>query len=154
MPDTVEARLQNPPRGFAAVGVFLFFGMTMACLAGVTLAWPGTPLDRMWRLNPDVYRQLGPLGRKVGLLFVLLSATLGLAGVGWFRRRHWGWMLAVAIIATQVLGDLLNLIRGDWLRGGTGVVIAGLLLLYLLSPTVKQAFPKKSGVSDSPTGAS
>ena len=36
------------------------------------------------------------------------------------------------IISTQVLGDVFNCMRGDWLRGGTGVVIAGALLLFLL----------------------
>jgi hypothetical protein len=32
------------PRGITAVGVFLFFGATMASLAGTTLTWPGTSL--------------------------------------------------------------------------------------------------------------
>jgi hypothetical protein len=63
-----------------------------------------------------------------------------LAGVGWFRRRLWGWRLAVVIIAIQVVGDIVNCITGDWLRGGIGVVIAGALLLFLLRPAVKNAF--------------
>jgi len=46
----------------------------------------------------------------------------------------------VAIIATQVIGDIINLFRGDWLRGGIGVVIAGALLMYLLSPRIRAAF--------------
>jgi hypothetical protein len=46
----------------------------------------------------------------------------------------------VAIIATQVLGDIINLVRGDWLRGGFGVVIAGALLLYLLMPQLRAEF--------------
>ena len=29
-------------------------------------------------------------------------------GIGWFRRSLSGWRLAVAIIATHVLGDLVN----------------------------------------------
>jgi hypothetical protein len=76
----------------------------------------------------------------VGVLFLLLSATLALAGTGWFRRRRWGWRLAVVIIATQVLGDVVNCVRGNLLRGGTGVIIAGALLLYLLQPKTRAAF--------------
>jgi len=112
----------------------------MASLAAISLLWRGTPLDRIWSLNPTAYIELAPLGRIVGILFLLLGAALAAAGIGWFRRRRWGWRLAVAIIATQVVGDVTNCIRGDWLHGGIGVVIAGALLLFLLRPIVKNAF--------------
>jgi len=76
----------------------------------------------------------------VGILFLLLGVSLITAEIGWFRRRLWGWRLAVAIISTQVLGDVVNCVRGDWLRGGTGVIIAGALLLFLLQPRTRAAF--------------
>ncbi|MGA8062278.1 MAG: hypothetical protein WBV26_11790 [Candidatus Sulfotelmatobacter sp.] len=112
----------------------------MASLAATTLLWRGTPLDRVWALNPMAYKQLAPLGVTVGILFLLLGATLITAGIGWFRRSLWGWRLAVAIIAIQVLGDVVNCVRGDWLRGGIGVIIAGALLLFLLQPKIRATF--------------
>ena len=133
------ARGTKPP-GFTAVGIFLFFGATMASLAATTLLWRGTPLDRLWALNPRAYKQLAPLGGTVGILFLLLGVALTTAGIGWFRRRLWGWRLAVVIIATQVLGDIVNVVRGDLLRGGIGVIIAGALLLFLLHPRVRATF--------------
>ena len=126
--------------GFTAMGVFLFFGAVMASLAATTLLRPGTVLSRIWALNPPAYKQLAPLGGWVGILFLLLGAVLAIAGIGWFRRRLWGWRLAVVIIAVQVLGDAVNCVRGEWLPGGTGVIIAGALLLFLLRPVVKNAF--------------
>lgn len=129
----------NPP-GFTAIGVFLLFGAAMASLAAITLLWRGTALDRVWALNPMAYRQLGPLGAKVGVLFLVLGAALTTAGIGWFWRRLWGWKLAVVIIGVQALGDVVNCAQGDWLRGGTGVVIAGALLVYLLRARVRAAF--------------
>jgi hypothetical protein len=126
--------------GFTAVGIFLFFGAFMASLAATTLLWRGTALDRLWDLNPTAYKQLAPLGGAVGILFLLLGAALTAAGIGWFRRRLWGWRLAVVIIATQVLGDVVNCVRGDLLRCGTGVIIAGALLLFLLQPKIKATF--------------
>ena len=128
------------PRGFTAIGVFLFFGAVMASLAATPLLWRGTALDRLWTLNPTAYKQLVPLGRIVGILFLALSAALVTAGIGWFQRRLWGWRLAVVIISTQVLGDVVNCVRGDWLRGGTGVIIAGALLLFPLQPRIRAAF--------------
>jgi hypothetical protein len=131
---------RKAPTGFPAVGIFLFFGATMASLAATTLLWPSTALDRLWVLNPKAHEQLAPLGGTVGTLFLVLGVALTAAGIGWFRRRLWGWRLAVGIIATQVVGDVVNCVRGDWLRGGTGVVIAGALLLFLLSPKIRAAF--------------
>jgi hypothetical protein len=132
--------LRRTPRGFVAIGIFLLFGALMAGLAAVTLSFRGTSLDRIWTLNPTAYARLAPRGPVVGPLFFLLSAALACATVGWFRRRAWGWWLAVAILATQVLGDVINCIRGDFLRGATGLVLGGALLLYLLSFNVRTAF--------------
>jgi len=127
------------PRGITAVGVFLFFGATMASIAGTTLTWPGTSLDRMWVLNPTAHKQLATFAHPAGILFQL-AALLALAGIGWFKHRLWGWRLAVAVIATQVLGDLINLFKGDYLRGGVGFSIATALLFYLLRPAVRAVF--------------
>jgi hypothetical protein len=52
--------------GFTAMGVFLFFGAVMAGLAATTLLWRGTALDRVWNLNPTAYKQLAPLGVRLG----------------------------------------------------------------------------------------
>jgi hypothetical protein len=87
---------------------------------------------------------LAPLGGRVGIPFVLLSTALVVSGIGWFRRRLWGWKLAVAVIATQVLGDIFNLFRGEWFRGASGLVIAGALLLYLVSPRIRAEFTDRA----------
>jgi len=129
-----------------AVGVFLFFGDIMACLAGTTLIWRGTLLDHLWTLNAPAYRQLAPLGKTVGVPFLVLSAALAAAGLGWFGRRLWGWRLAVAIIATQVLGDLVSIFMGQFVRGAVGVAIAGALLFYLLRPEVRVAFVARRAI--------
>jgi hypothetical protein len=52
----------------------------------------------------------------------------------------WGWRLAAIIISTQVLGDVVNCVSGDSLRAGTGVIIAGALLLFLLQPRIRAIF--------------
>lgn len=131
---------QVQDQGVRAIGIFLFFGAIMASLAAVTLLWPGTALDRVWTLNPMAYKQLAPVGVWAGILFLLLGAALITAGIGWFRRRLWGWRLAAAIIAIQFLGDVVNFVRGDWLRGGTGIMIAGALLLFLMQRRIKARF--------------
>ena len=137
---TDKADGHKMPRGITAVGVFLFFGAAMASIAGTTLTWPGTFLDRLWALNPTAHKQLATFAKPAGILFLLLAAVLAMAGTGWFKHRLWGWRLAVAVIATQVLGDLINFFRGDYLRGSVGFSIATALLFYLLRPVVRAVF--------------
>jgi hypothetical protein len=122
------------------MGIFLIFGAIMASLAGTTLVWRGTTLDRLWTLNPRAYNELAPYGRAIGIPFLLLGVTLALDGLGWFKRRLWGWRLAVVIIATQILGDLANVFLGRFVEGGVGVTIASALLFYLTRPSVRAAF--------------
>ena len=60
-----------------AIGI----GAITASLAGATLLWRGTPLDRMWVLNVRAYNQLTRLGRAIGIPFLLL---------GWlYSRPEW-----------------------------------------------------------------
>lgn len=138
-PATVPER-RSSNRAFTAVGFFFYFAMTMASYAAFTLLHPGTVLDRLWVLNPRAHQDLLVFRRPAGVLFVLIAAVAATAGLGWFRRRVWGWRLAVLGICTQVVGDCVNLLRGDFLRGGTGLAIGGALLIYLLSGKIRRNF--------------
>ena len=122
------------------VGVFLLFGCSMAVLAGTMVLWPRTALDRLWSLNPAAHKALAPFGSSIGLLFYVLSIVLVTAAVGWFKHRTWGWRLTVAIISTQAVGDFVNLIKGDSLRGCIGLLIAGSLLIFLLRSNIRTMF--------------
>ena len=130
----------NRPRGFAIMGAFFVFGATMAAYAAATLLKPGTVLDLLWALNKTGHAQLAALGRGAGLGFVVLSALLCATSVGWFRRRFWGWILGVTIIAINAAGDLVNLVIGEHLKGAVGVAIAGLLLFYMTRSGVRDYF--------------
>jgi hypothetical membrane protein len=128
------------PRGFVAIGVFFLFGASMTAYAAATLLRPGTVLDRLWVLNQTGHAQLASLGKGAGLGFVVLSALLFTASVGWFRRRYWGWVLGSTIIAINAAGDLVNLAIGEHLKGAAGVAIAGLLLFYMTRSGVRTYF--------------
>ena len=136
----IPATVLASPRGMAAIGVFLLFGAAMASVAGTTLVWPGTDLDRMWILNPRAHNELAPFERTVGIPFLLLAVALAVAGLGWLKRRRWGWQLAILIIATQMCGDFVNVTRGHVIEGGIGGAIAGALLVCILRPNMRAAF--------------
>ena len=74
------------------------------------------------------------------MAFFFLALALGASAVGWFQKKKWGWRLAVCIIGIQVVGDVLNVTRGDYIRGVTGVLIAGALLIYLCCTPIRSLF--------------
>jgi len=136
----LEEKTRTAPRGLVAFGVFLLWGATMALLAAITLTWPGTMLDRAWALNPAGYRQLAPYGGRAGILFATLGVTLAAAGIAWFKKLLWAWRLAIAIIAAQVVGSIVNILIGRILEGGIGIAASSALLFYLLRRSVSRCF--------------
>jgi hypothetical protein len=122
------------------IGIFLVFASCMATLAGTMLIWPGTVLDKLWALNETAHAELRKAGTYLGPLFWVLSITLIATAAGWFRQRAWAFRLTAGIICVQFAGDLVNLLRGDFVRGGVGIVIAGVLLSYLLLSRIRTAF--------------
>ncbi len=131
------------PRGFVPIGAFFLFGAIMAAYAAVTLLKPGSVLDSLWVLNKTGHAQLASLGKGAGLGFVVLSASLCAASVGWFHRRYWGWLLGSTIVAINAAGDLVNLVIGEHLKGAVGAAIAGLLLIYMKRSEVRNYFVTK-----------
>ena len=139
MEDRNNAR-PTRPRGLIPIGLFFIFGATMAAYAAVTLLRPGTALDVLWSLNKKAHAQLLPVATIAGPLFLFLSCALAAAAIGWFRRRYWGWLLGVTIIAINAVGDAANLVRGEALKGAAGVVVAGFLLIYMTRSRVRTYF--------------
>src|SRR6266496_2001135 len=138
-PESAQRR-PSSKRAFIGVGVFFYFAMTMALYAAITLLHPGTALDNLWSLNPDAHRQLLLFRKIAGFGFIILAAMAAVAGIGWFRRRMWGWQLVVFGMSAQIMGDCINVMRGDFLRGGSGLLIGIALLAYLLSNKVRENF--------------
>jgi len=128
------------PAGFFALGVFFFFGSLMATFAAITLLKPGTFLDQAWKLNMSAHEQMLALGRVIGIPFIVLAVVLFLAGLGWFRRRYWGWVLGVSVIGINLAADITHFFLGDRLKSGAGVVIASLLLFYMTREKVRGYF--------------
>ena len=63
----------NSGPGLTATGIFLSFSSLMTFLAGTTLVWKGTPLARVWLLNPTANGHLTPFGELASILFLILG---------------------------------------------------------------------------------
>lgn len=55
--------------------------------------------------------------------------------------------MAVFLIGTQIAGDLVSILMGEFARGSAGVALAGMFMFYVLRPQGRDAFRR----GESPT---
>lgn len=127
-----------------ALGVFFAFGAVMSLAAAISLFYPGSPLEPMWRLNPGARGGLAAIGSWAVLVMVLVSVACAGSALGLWLRAEWGRRLALGVLTTNLVGDLAGaLIRHD-LRPLIGLPIGGAMIAYLLSARVRHRFASGS----------
>ena len=110
---------------------FFAFGTTMCALTVVLLSFPGTPLDSLWRLNPDAHQAFTSIGKIAVALMFAVGTTCAFAAIGLWRGARWGIWLALIILSFNIIGDLFNaLVRHDY-RALIGLPIGGAMIFYL-----------------------
>lgn len=118
------------PAGIAALSIFFAFGTTMSGLAVISLAFPGDPLESMWRINPEGRAGLGSLGMSGVALMAVVSAACFLTAAGLWCGKEWGRRLAIAILVVNTIADVSNGVLAGDLRTLVGVPVAGTMLYY------------------------
>jgi hypothetical protein len=127
------------PITLPVVAVFIFAASAMAAVVGISLLSPNPFWNPLWNLNRLAHQTFQKLGTLPGILFLVLSAVTAAAAVGLLRRRRWAWWIAVAVFVINGCGDLVTLIAAhDLVRGGAGIVVAGLFLFFLTRPEIRQ----------------
>lgn len=120
------------PIGILLLILFFAAGAVICILVMLALAFPGSFLEIIWRLRPEVRDEFRDLGIWPIVLMAALGAACGLAAFGLARGAEWGRSLAIGILTINLVGDMFNAVfRGDT-RTLVGIPIAGLMLWYLL----------------------
>jgi hypothetical protein len=81
-----------------------------------------------------------PLGRIIALPFSALALVALASGIGWFKRRRWAWVIGVLGIAVNCVSDVVNMVIGEFWKGAVGVVMAGLILIYMTRRNLREYF--------------
>ena len=118
---------------------FFAFGATMCSLTLILLIFPGTQLDSAWRLNPDAHLAFQSLGKAGVLLMAAVGTACAFAAIGMWRGTQWGVLLALGILAVNILGDLFNAFVRHDLRTLIGLPIGGAMIVYLLRCSLLRA---------------
>jgi uncharacterized membrane protein (DUF2068 family) len=127
-------------RGITALSIFFLAGSAISLTASLSLLRPNSFLESMWRLNPRAHENLSSLGLWAVLLLAIVSLFCAAAAIGLWRGSRWGHRLAIGLIATNLIGDITNVMLGTEPRAIVGIPIAGAILLYLLRKKVRSSF--------------
>jgi predicted lysophospholipase L1 biosynthesis ABC-type transport system permease subunit len=119
------------PLGLRLVAAFFAFGTAMSSLTIILLLFPGTPLDSLWRVNPQARQAFASMGPTAIPLMLFVAVACSAAAIGIFRGKRWGRDIAIAVLLINVIGDTANgVVRHDW-PALIGLPIAAALIAYL-----------------------
>src|SRR5437867_11913371 len=93
------------PIGRKLLALFFAFGDCMCALTIWLLLFRGSPLDSLWRLNPDAHAAFQWLGGLSILLMVIVGIACALAAIGLARNARWGLWPGILILGSNVVGD-------------------------------------------------
>src|SRR3982751_2373946 len=128
------------PAGITALSIFFLFGALMSFISFVSLLFPGSFLEPMWRLNPRAREGFNSMGVWAVVLMCAVCLACASAAVGLWRGARWGYRLALIILAINLLGDVINVILGTEPRAVVGIPIVIAIFAFLLSRRVRRFF--------------
>ena len=121
------------PAGITALSFFFLFGTLVSGLAALTLLFPRSVLEPLWRLNPHAREGFATMGLWSALLMGVVCVACGMAALGLRRCKRWGYDVALSILTINLVGDTANAVMAhDW-RILVGLPIGGAMIVYLLS---------------------
>lgn len=141
---------ETRPTGITALSIFFIFGAVMSFISFVSLLFPGSFLEPMWRLNPRAREGFASIGAWAVVLMFVVSVACALAAVGLWRGARWGYWLAVSLLAINMLGDIANVVMGTEPRAAVGIPITLAIIVFLMSKRVRRFFTEplpESGIT-------
>jgi hypothetical protein len=129
--------------GISLLGAFFVFGTSMSGLSALTLFFPGTAIDQIWRINPDGHAQLLAAGPPAAAGMALLSVIMLTTAWGLFSRRRWAWWTAVAVLTVNAISDMTAAIVSHNPQTLIGVPIAALVVWWMSRPNVRALFQSR-----------
>ena len=128
----VTPGLAQRSRCHLLLAAFFAFGAMMCALVLALLLFPGSPLDSVWRLNPEARLAFRSLGNWSFLLMLTVGTACLFAAIGLWRGAVWGTRVALTILSINIIGDIVNaLFRHDY-RALIGLPVGAAMIFFLV----------------------
>ncbi|MCI0415271.1 hypothetical protein L0222_21065 [bacterium] len=128
------------PRRITALSIFFGAGALISFTAVLALLFPESFLQSMWRLNPRARLAFDSMGTWAVILLESVSAACAFAAVGLWSGKLWGYRLAIALLAVNLIGDIYSTASGTEPRAAIGIPIVVAILLLVTTPATRTFF--------------
>jgi hypothetical protein len=124
--------------------VLFLIGTIASLISVISLSFPGSFLESVWRLNPHAREGFARMGMRAVLLMLVVCIACLLTTIGLWRSLRWGYWLAVAMLLMNLVGDVINVVSGTERRALIGIPIVLVLLIFLLRNKTRKYFERSS----------
>ena len=126
------------------MAAFFVFGAAMSGLACLRLAFAGGPLEHIWRVNPEARVAFAKIGPWSIVLMAVVCAACACAALGLWKHWFWGYVLAIAVLTINLVGDTVSaILRTDPITL-IGLPIGGFFIAYLVRPKIRALFARST----------
>ena len=119
------------PAVITALIILFLFGTAMTLLAAVTLLFPESTINIVWRLNPAGHQGFLRMGNWSFVLLGAVALMCSAAAIGLWSRKAWGYWLGLSLIVANLIGDIANVAMGKEYRAALGIPVAFAILFFL-----------------------
>jgi hypothetical protein len=113
-------------------------GAAASLISLISLTFPNSFLEVIWRLNPTGREGLARIGGWSVALMSAVFVACSLAAIGLWLRFRWGYRLAIAMLSINLLASIIK--AGTDARAIVGIPIALVVLIYLLRNKTRDYF--------------
>lgn len=135
----MEAR----PHRITTLSIFFAAGAMISLVSGISLLFPESFLQPMWKLNPRAEQVFHHVGFWAIVLMFVVSLSCVLAAYGLWLGRLWGYHLAIGLLLVNLIGDIYNFASGTEPRAVIGIPIVLLVLASIMTSRIRAFFHNK-----------
>jgi uncharacterized membrane protein (DUF2068 family) len=134
---------QQRPMGITILAVLAFIGGILGICGGLSGIVAGSFLGGLAAsVGASNAAALGGMAAVYSIVALAFAVADLVFGFGAWTLKPWAWMLGMVLFGLNIVFQLVALVAGWTTFGGMiiPVAIGGVIIYYLLTPQVKQAF--------------
>jgi hypothetical protein len=132
--------MNGRPARITALSIFFAAGAFISFTSAISLIFPDSFLQPMWKLNPRALEVFQSMGFWASVLMSVVSIFCSLAAYGLWNGKIWGYCIAIGMLIINLISDIYNFGSGIEPRAFIGIPIVILILFFIMKPEIRAYF--------------